>query len=107
MRKLRAQQAENHRERQYHGTRHHEENDFSWRFPQPVQPLETSLDPVGIKEELIISRILRGETDVAILHRSDYRSVEEMAGQLHNLLKSLPADNNYTLKIQVVNPCER
>ena len=47
-------------------------------------------------------RILRGETGSVTLHRSDYRSVEEMAGLLCHLLKALSDDMNYTVKIQVV-----
>lgn len=52
--------------------------------------------------EDVSSRILRGETDIIVLHRSDYRSVEDMVGQLRDLLESLSDDVNYSLKIQVV-----
>ena len=51
-------------------------------------------------------RVLRGGTDTLVLCRSDYRSVEEMAGQLRGMLKSLPDNTNYSIKIQIVNPCD-
>ena len=50
----------------------------------------------------VSSLVLRDETGSVTLHRSDYRSVEDMAGQLRDLLESLSVDGNYSLKIQIV-----
>ena len=47
-----------------------------------------------------------GGTGSITLRRSDYRSVEEMAGQLFHLLKALSEDVNYSVKIQVVKGCD-
>ena len=54
----------------------------------------------------VSSLVLRGKTDTLVLHRSDYRSVEEMTDQLRGLLESLSDDVNYSLKIQVVKAAD-
>lgn len=54
----------------------------------------------------VSSRILRGETGVVVLNRSEYRSVEEMTGRIRDLLESLSDVGNYSLKIQVVKAAD-
>ena len=54
----------------------------------------------------VSSRILRSETGVVVLNRSDYRSVEEMTGRIRDLLESLSDVGNYSLKIQVVKAAD-